>query len=294
MDTALAIGAQARATGPLDAQYANTYFTRARAIAFENMLANPSVSIVRLFVLLSFFTLGACRQIPASIYLGIASKAAVVLGLHQPMSRKVMHQGNDYRLRLRIWHSLCILDVLTSSLLGRPCTVPRATRHKIQSLPLDADQSAFNAMLKGAAILDDICRVLNRGVIINVSAAQDLLASLRQWCRDLPTGLRRFASTDTSSALSYSEQQALVGSIHVSSIYYFAVILVTRPFLIQDLMSRIRQRSGLRSQASVGPGETTLAQVCITSAVYMGQLCRDISSMLSISGLTLGTLSLFK
>lgn len=96
---ALAIGAQARASGPIDAQYATACFTRARTIAFEDMLANPSVAVIRLFVLLSFFTLGACRQTPASIYLGIASKAAVVLGMHQPMSRKMMREGNSYYSR---------------------------------------------------------------------------------------------------------------------------------------------------------------------------------------------------
>lgn len=293
MDAALAIGAQARASEPLDLQFATAYFTRSRAVAFEDMLANPSVAVVRLFVLLSFYTLGACRQIPASIYLGIASKAAVVLGLHQPMSRIVMNQGNEYRLGLRIWHSLCILDVLTSSLLGRPCTVPRATRHKIQSLPLDADQLAFNAMLKGAVILDDICRVLNRGVIINASAAQDLLTNLRLWCKDLPAGMRRLASTDAST-LSYHEQQLIVGSIHVSSIYYFAVVLVTRPFLIRTLMTTIRQRSGLATRVSVDSSETALAQVCMTSAVYMGQLCRQLASLPAACDLPLGTLSLFK
>src|SRR5687767_10405428 len=99
MDMALAIGAQARASGPSDSQYATTYFTRARSVAFEEMLANPSVAIVRLFVLLSFFTLGACRQTPASIYLGIASKSAVVLGMHQPMSRKMMREGSGYYSR---------------------------------------------------------------------------------------------------------------------------------------------------------------------------------------------------
>ena len=99
MDAVLAIGAQASDSSPRSWEIAVTYFNRSRAVAFENMLVNPSVALVRLFTLLAFFTLGACRQIPASIYLGIASKAAVLLGLHQPMSRKVMNNSAEYTHR---------------------------------------------------------------------------------------------------------------------------------------------------------------------------------------------------
>ena len=105
-DTALAIGAQARAGNPTHgfhyAEWATGLFNRARAVAFEKMLANPSPSLVRLFVLLAFYTVGTYRQIPAAIYLGIASKAAVVLGLHRPASPMVLRQGGDHAWRLQI------------------------------------------------------------------------------------------------------------------------------------------------------------------------------------------------
>lgn len=195
--------------------------------------------------------------------------------------------------RLRTWHSLCIMDVVTSSLLGRPCTVPRATRHSIHSLPLDALQPSFNAMLKAAALLDDICRVLSRGVLINVPTAQELLTSLRHWSRDLPPSLRRFECKD-SSTLTYGDQRAVIGNIHVSSMYYFSVILVTRPFLTRCLMPNIRRQAGTECRVMTDPAQAALAQVCTTSAVYMGQLCRHIASMLDAWDLPLATLSLFK
>jgi hypothetical protein len=185
------------------------------------------------------------------------------------------------------------MDVVTSSLLGRPCTVPRATRHSINSLPLDAKQPSFNAMLKLAALLDDICRVLSRGVLINAPTAQDLLTNLRQWSRELPPSLRRFDCQD-GSTLTYSDQRAIIGNIHVSSMYYFSVILVTRPFLTRCLMPNIRKRAGTESRELNDPAQSALAQVCTTSAVYMGQLCRHIASMLDMWDLPLATLSLFK
>lgn len=50
------------------------------------MLAKPSLGMVRLFLLLAFYMLGANHRSAAAIYLGISAKAAVVLGLDNPRS----------------------------------------------------------------------------------------------------------------------------------------------------------------------------------------------------------------
>ena len=284
-DTALAIGAQAQAKisghescGNAYSVWAATYFTRARAVAFEKMLANPSLGLVRLFVLLAFYSLGSYRQIPAAIDLGIASKIAVILGLHQPMSPKVVRQGGDHALRLRVWHSLCILDVLSSSLLGRPCTAPRATRHDIKALPLNPAQPQFNAILLAAALLDDVCIALNGSKVIDAKTAQDLLARLRAWSQSLTPNLRRFASRN-APASSDDDARLVFGNLHVSSVYYFTVVLVTRPFLVRHLSSKTRPRTSLAMKAPTDPADATLAQVCIASATYMGQLCCVLADM---------------
>lgn len=195
--------------------------------------------------------------------------------------------------RLRTWHSLCILDVLTSSLLGRPCTVPRATRHSINLLPLEAEQPVFNAMLKGVALLDDICCILSRGVLAETAMAHGLLERLRSWCRDLPPEARRF-SQGHNAASGSSERQAAFSRVYLSSVYYFAVILVTRPFLTEVYVSRIRQRSGIQQHVVAEPSKVDLAQVCLSSATYMGHLCRQLATLLTTLNLPQGNLSLFK
>ncbi|KAF2642451.1 hypothetical protein P280DRAFT_467808 [Massarina eburnea CBS 473.64] len=292
-DMALAIGAQARAKSPRDAQAAAMYFSRARSMAFEDMLTHTSLSMVKLFILLAFFTLGACQQDAAFMYLGVASKAAIVLGLHQPMSWKRLQNADGSNLRLHIWHSLCILDVLTSSILGRPCTVPRATRHDLHALPLDPTQPAFNSVTKGAALLDDVCRILSRSVIIDVATAEELLQNLHLWSQNLPTCLRRF-SCNNDSPLSSIDRECFFGRVHVSGIYYFSVILITRPFLIRHLMAKLRRDSGHETYAPINPKEADLAQVCMSSAVYMGELCRKTVAAVTASDLPFGNMCLFK
>jgi hypothetical protein len=54
--------------------------------------------MVRLFLLLSFYMLGACNRNAASMYLGVAAKATVVLGLHHLSSHKNL-QKEDYCIR---------------------------------------------------------------------------------------------------------------------------------------------------------------------------------------------------
>jgi hypothetical protein len=79
LDLALAIGAQVRGE---EHDLAMGYFCRARQIAFDDMLMDQSVKTVRLFLLLSFYMLGACHRNAASMFLGVAAKAATILDLH--------------------------------------------------------------------------------------------------------------------------------------------------------------------------------------------------------------------
>lgn len=44
--------------------------------------------MVRLFLLLAFYMVGACRRNTASIYLGIAARTAIVLSLHIPSNHE--------------------------------------------------------------------------------------------------------------------------------------------------------------------------------------------------------------
>lgn len=78
---ALAIGAQVRGQAEY-LQLSKAYFLRAREIAFDGMLMSQNLNTVRHFVLLTFYSLGACNRNAASMFLTIAAKAAVILGLH--------------------------------------------------------------------------------------------------------------------------------------------------------------------------------------------------------------------
>ena len=69
------------------------FFRRARQAAFTCFLENSCPDMVRVFLLMSFYMLGACRRNTATMYLGVAAQSAHILGLHNPDSRRSVSTG---------------------------------------------------------------------------------------------------------------------------------------------------------------------------------------------------------
>lgn len=97
----VAIGAQCCGASPGDVTAAAGLFSYARKLALEKMLENPSLELVRAFLLMAFYMLGACRRNSAFMYLGVASKAADILGLHMPAQYKNL--PSDARHARYVW-----------------------------------------------------------------------------------------------------------------------------------------------------------------------------------------------
>jgi hypothetical protein len=93
----VAIGLQCKpSTEPHD--HGLTYFRAAQSQAFAGMLEDPDINMVRTFLLMAFYLLGECRRNTAFIYLGIAARTAVALGLHR---RETYTNMDDAKHQLR-------------------------------------------------------------------------------------------------------------------------------------------------------------------------------------------------
>lgn len=82
----IAIGAQSCLNDPETVQLEQFFFIRGQQRTFANMLEDPSMDLVRVFLLMSFYMFGACRRNAAFMYLGVATRSAVALGLHTDSS----------------------------------------------------------------------------------------------------------------------------------------------------------------------------------------------------------------
>ncbi|KAL5341761.1 hypothetical protein BJX70DRAFT_395493 [Aspergillus crustosus] len=282
LDLALAIGAQARGQAD-DLPLGKAYFSRARTIAIENMFVSQTPDSIRIFLLVAFYMLGACNRSGAAMFLGVASKGAMMLGLPGTLNQEDDQRG-EIGNRMRIWHSIQNVNVLCTFILGRP-----------NDLPMDRDnagkmalaESAFDAMVRVCTSLEEIVDAQRKSSgLLHVPSAEVQLQSLRQWSRGLPSYLRLFTTPFTPerscTPISASDKQALMGGMHLSCVYYFAVILITRPFLVAYLMSRLRGRApdhlisdpDQASDINIKNNKVSrLAQVCVSSASYMVDMC---------------------
>ncbi|CAG8901325.1 unnamed protein product [Penicillium egyptiacum] len=297
IDLMVAIGAQSFPNDRKTLQAERFYFARGQRRTFANMLEDPSVDLVRVFLLMSFYMLGACRRNTAFMYLGVASRAAVALGFHADFPGPISPDESDERNeRSRLWMSLCILDLLVSSILGRPSAISpllpenRQEPSWIGAAPADP---SLVASFQLSLILDEIINCLYSEKAASTQQADLLLCKLNGWGEYLPRSLR-------TSSLEHKDQSTFrehtIGNMHVACSYHFAVILVTRPFLVSVLsvrLARLHQSLSTGDPSEVpeeDPAHSRLAAACIDSAVYMLQTCLEVHE----SGLLLRNMCILK
>ncbi|PYH92670.1 Zn(II)2Cys6 transcription factor [Aspergillus ellipticus CBS 707.79] len=296
-DMIIAIGAQSSKRNPAAERLERFFFSRAQRTAFEGMLENPSLELVRLFLLMSFYMLGACRRNAAFMYLGVAVRAAMALGLHLTELADGVPTPEQHQ-RARVWMSVYILDLLVSSILGRP-TATAALRSEMRdsSIPYPQPESHLSMSLvasyKISGILDEIIARMYSKEGASAEAAESLLKRLKRWSDDLPEPLVEPPSTDFDEP---AARRHIIGNLHIACTYHFAVISVTRPFLISALGVRLARlhngSAGRVSDESLQdePAHSNLATACTDSALYMIQTCSEVHR----TGLLLGNMCIMK
>ena len=83
-------------------------------------------------------------------------------------------------------------------------------------------------------IIDEVAKQLHGEKVVSREAAQIVLQKLKQWSDELPNNL-----TTPSILASHQAQEHTLCSLNIACFYYFAVMLITRPFLISTLTARL-------------------------------------------------------
>ncbi|RAL05361.1 Zn(II)2Cys6 transcription factor [Aspergillus ibericus CBS 121593] len=296
-DMIIAIGAQSTKRTPSMEQAERFFFSRAQRSAFERMLENPSLELIRLFLLMSFYMLGACRRNTAFMYLGVAVRAAVALGLHLTELADAVPSPEQHQ-RARVWMSVYILDLLVSSILGRPAATGALrsdAEHSSIRYPQPESHMAMSllASYKVSGILEEIIARMYSKEGASAEVAESLLAKLKQWSNGLPGPLVEPPDLNFDDP---AARRHIIGNLHIACTYHFAVIIVTRPFLISVLGVRLARLHGgsvdRLSDDSLHeePAHSNLAIACTDSALYMIQTCSEVHR----SGLLLGNMCILK
>ncbi|KAJ5239005.1 hypothetical protein N7468_003624 [Penicillium chermesinum] len=277
-DLMLAIGAQSYPNDPDTVQMRLFFFTRGQRRAFASFLEDPSINLIRVFLLMSFYMFGACRRNTAFMYLGVAARSAVALGLYEDSAGCSWQEQRD---RSSLWMSLCVIDLIASSILGRPAAtaavIPgqRPDPNLFGSSPAE---TSLGASFQLSLILSEIIGRLYSEKGASSEIAEVLLRQLKHWSDNLPDSLRRSSVADEEATIT---QERIISNMHVACSYHFAVILVTRPFLISLLSIRLAQLHQTlaittQDESISDPAQSRLAAACIDSAVYMLQTCIEV------------------
>lgn len=267
----LAIGSQS-----VDEESSTAYFQYAKALALSSLDGDLGIETVTSFALITLYMLRACQINGAFLFFGIAARAAYSIGLHRTEVNSrfgvEMHVQRD-----RLWKSLRVLDLFLSISMGRPptmsdidCTVPCRA--------LDANgQEEFdllNASVQILAITEEIVlRVYSRRKI-SLQLTDGISRQLRDWSSRWLSRLKGIISGSPNE-----DKTEVTGACQVISSYYYAVMLVARPFLMYELCKRLPQDAATADTlggSNDNSGRARLANACIDAASLMAESVLDL------------------
>ncbi|KAH7039967.1 uncharacterized protein B0I36DRAFT_357334 [Microdochium trichocladiopsis] len=294
----LAIGHQDTDESP-----SQDYFEYARSLAFQNLSENLGIGTVQAYVLITLFMLRACQINGAFLFFGIAVRSAYSIGIHRTEVNQRFGPQMQ-RQRDRLWISLRVVDLFLSTNMGRPpatsdidCTVPYRT------VDGATGQETFDTLSASAQIFlimeALVVEVYSRRKI-SLQLTEGISSQLRDWSgRWLPqikelmtsaegTGTGGSGSSATTPTpgghgLGHKhdsqqiQQVQVCAATQVLSSYYYAVILVSRPFLMFEVHRRLGGGPSSRSSSQqTFSGKSKLADACIDAACLMVELVSDV------------------
>lgn len=172
--------------------------------------------------------------------------------------------------------------MLVATILGRPCTSSLPGKGsgtgKVSELTGDHPRSlAFEATYNICSFIGSYIQEVGKDASSDPDRAQSFLHSLRHWVANLPPEMR--SSKDVASPIDIKERALVIGGVHNACVYYFAILLVTRPFLIFHFTSHIALEQHNNDDTSAESGSRSkiaaLAEACIDSATLMIKICHD-------------------
>lgn len=262
----LAIGAQVSDTNQT---LAEQYFVSGRQLAFSAFTETPSLYTIQSYVLISMYMLGACRRNGAFMNLGIALRAAYAVGIHRKDANSLFCT-RERRARERVWKSLRMMDLFLSASLGRPPATldfdydlrEDETSRRESHLPRDQVSTTVVSLCR---IFERILTEVYMRQVVSIHVAENISNQHRNWVKNLPPFLQ--AQTERLESKTIEESLA---AAHIIGLYYWSIILLTRPFLVFWVSQYVRSKKESAGVPEARNGTSRLslfADACVYSAL---------------------------
>lgn len=237
---------------------ADGYFTHGRFLGGQFLTEDVSIQSTQLYLLISIYLLGASRRNAAFVVLGQAVRSAYALGIHQ-RSNTALFTKEETRERERLWRTIRMMDLFTSGSLGRP---PSTAEDKVFGAPLSSEIDELYSILE--TILTEVYgqRKITTEILTKVGARQ------RRWAANFA----RISATMPSTYEKGAEGKwPDIRSMHIKQFYYWTIMLLTRPFLVDRVTAHskaiaARPKQPIQACVQAEPSKT-LIHACVDSAI---------------------------
>ncbi|KLJ08058.1 hypothetical protein EMPG_16498 [Blastomyces silverae] len=173
------------------------YFQQAMNL-LPDIHEQPSVTFVEVLSLVGYFFQNLNRRDAAFLYIGLARRMAISLGLHQEVSDNSL-DDHAREHRRRLWWSVYSLDRILCVKSGNPLTIADEDIGVLppSRLPDEPDICAATVLFHYTELSRILGKIMNnvyrtqRTTAYNlVSSVQSILAELAQWQSNLPQALQ--------------------------------------------------------------------------------------------------------
>lgn len=242
------------------------YFTRALEL-LPDIHDEGSTLFVETLALVGYFMQNLNRRDAAWLYVGVALRMAITLGLHQETSNPDLDNAAREHRR-RVWWSVYSLDRIQSVKSGNPITIYDEDIGVAfpSKLPDEPDYCAA-VVLKHYTKLSQICGEITVSIYRRtpksgpnlMAAVKKIITSLSQWHRELPKELR------------FDPARLSISRESVSTLLHYSqcINMTARPLLFHVVQKRLK--SGLVQKEhdwKEGLNQTTVKviEMCIAAA----------------------------
>lgn len=244
------------------------YFTAALDL-LPDIHEEGSILCVETLAYVGYFMQNMNRRDAAFLYIGMALRMAISLGLHQEVAGTGMDE-TTLEHRRRVWWSIYSLDRIVSVKSGNPLTIQDedigiAMPSKLPDEPEYCPAVVLRHYTELSRILGEVLSYIYRKTPKSGSrlmgSVRDIMMSLNKWHRELPDGLRF-----DPAKLSISRE-----SVSTFLHYYQCINMTARPLLFHVVHRRLKNNYGGAAKEQdwkVGLSQTTIRviEMCISAA----------------------------
>jgi len=179
--------------------------------------------------------------------------------------------GTHICVRFCTWKSLKVMDTLVNTLLGRPTsfaqsTSPPTSNHQDASTILDAS-------FELSTMIEEFTSQGRTDLSASLPASEEMLQRIRRRMNTFPNSYRSIKVTDLAT-LQPDGLAGMIGNVHLACIYYFAVMLIARPYFMASMVTRMKAAGTGTMRTKQVTEFNQMAEACIDAAVFMATMAK--------------------